>query len=105
MGIIRTALLIGVLAFAGAAWAADTDVENPNLRELPLQRGGAIYGGKQHQPTAGEIEERLQEKGPAAATSAPGIGAKPATGQKDPLYDRVLQQSQRGVPRTLDPDK
>jgi hypothetical protein len=99
MAIIRTAIVIGALAYAGAAWAADTDVENPNLRELPLQRG-AIYGGKQHQPTSGEVQERLQEK-----AQPPGPGAKPPARQGDPLYDRVLQQSQRSMPRTIDPDQ
>jgi len=103
MQITRTAMLIGVLALAGPARAADTDVENPNLRELPL-RSGPIAGGKQHQPTRGEIEERLQEKGPAAPRGSETV-IDPKSGQSDELYMRVIQQSQRATPRTLDPNQ
>jgi len=90
--------VVVVLALANAGWAADTDVENPGLRDLPLSRG-PIYGGKQHQPTPDEISERLQEQH-GSAEPAPVTPAPPA--QRDEIYQRVLEQSQRGLPRSLD---
>lgn len=87
--------LIAAFALARPGWAADTDVENPSLRELPLQRS-PISGGKQHQPTQGELSERFQEHG--GAPSAPRATAA----QRDDLYRRVLEQSRQGTPRSLD---
>jgi len=94
--------MVVVLALANAGWAADTDVENPALRDLPLQRGGPIYGGKQHQPTPSEVSERLQEQRGGGTESAPA----PATpAQRDDLYQRILQQSQQGMPHALEPER
>ena len=90
-----TLALVAALSFGGAGRAADTDVENPSLRELPLQRGGPISGGKQHQPTQAEIDERTQMKQSAAQRNR----------EADDLYQRVLKQSQQGTPRSLDPEK
>jgi hypothetical protein len=108
--------VIPVLALTDVGWAADTDVDNPALRDLPIQRG-PIYGGKQHQPTQTEVIERLQEQhgGGSAATSAPGSaatpaattapGSIPASAPRDELYLRVLKQSQQGMPRVLPPEE
>jgi hypothetical protein len=90
---MRTVLALAVALLVGeAGWAAETDVENPALRELPLQHG-PIYGGKQHQPTQAEVEERAQAKGRDAAMRKQ---------QSEELYQRVLQQSQQGTPRSID---
>jgi hypothetical protein len=114
MTMTRALMLVAALTLApaGAGWAADTDVENPNLRELPLQRG-PIMGGHKHQPTASEIQEREQERqqprDPAAASSAPAMpvpaAPRAAAGQTDDLYQRVLQQSQHPTPRAIIPDQ
>jgi len=106
MTLIRAGALAAALMLAGPGWAADTDVENPNMRELPLQRS-PIMGGRQHQPTATEIEERAQllrsQQPSTQASNAPATapGAKPAG--SDDLYQRVLRQSQRATPRAIDP--
>lgn len=102
MRIIGAAVLVSGLAIVGTAWAADTDVENPALRELPLQRG-PIVGGHQHQPTAAEVEERLQTKS-APTGSGPDTGGAPAA-RTDELYQRVLKQSQHATPRVITPDQ
>ena len=95
---MRTMLVfLGALALASAGWAAETDVENPGYRDLPLQRGGPISGGKQHQPTQTEITERTQMKA-GGASDAQNRAA-------DDLYQRVLKQSQRGTPRSIDPSQ
>ncbi len=86
---LATALL---LAVAGRA-AAETDVENPGMRELPL-RQSPIIGGKQHQPTQSEVSERIQAQNRDTA-------GRPQRKTPD-LYDRVLQQSQKPKPRTLE---
>ena len=88
------ALVVALLA-AEAGWAAETDVENPALRELPLQRG-PIYGGKQHQPTQAEVDERLQAKDRDAAARQR---------QAEDLYNRVLKQIQQGTPRSIEPSQ
>ncbi|MBI3516488.1 MAG: hypothetical protein HY060_20845 [Proteobacteria bacterium] len=93
---MRTALVLaGALVLANAGWAAETDLENPSYRELPLQRG-PISGGKQRQPTQAEIDQRAQERGRSAEEQ------KRAS---DALYQRVLKQSQQGTPRSIDPSK
>ena len=95
---MRTMLaLAAALGLAAPGLAAETDVENPGLRELPIQRGGPIMGGKQHQPTPAEINERAQVKGGATAADQ----QRPT----DDLYQRVLKQSQQGTPRTLEPSQ
>jgi hypothetical protein len=86
------ALVVALLAIE-AGWAAETDVENPALRELPIQHG-PIYGGKHHQPTQTDINERLQAKDRKATDRRP---------QAEELYQRVLNQSQKGTPRSLEP--
>src|SRR5258706_16412423 len=103
---MRTLLvMVAALALAPTGWAADTDVENPGFRDLPLQRGslssgapsaGAVSGGKRHQPTQAEIDQRAQERGRAADEQ------KRAS---DDLYQRVLKQSQQGTPPSIDPPK
>jgi hypothetical protein len=103
-----------VLALADTGWAADTDVENPEFRELPLQRG-PIAGGRKHQPTPSEIQERAQTRNPTATAPAPDapLGASSqrdaaplgASSQRDELYERVLRQSQHSAPRAIDPDQ
>jgi hypothetical protein len=94
---MRTVLTLAVaLLVAEIGWAAETDVENPAYRELPLQRGGPIYGGKQHQPTQAEIDERVQTKGRDAAER---------DRQSQDLYQRVLKQSQQATPRSIDPSQ
>src|SRR5258708_5861058 len=100
----RTGVLTAALLLAAPGWAADTDVENPNMPELPLQRGGPIMGGRQHQPTPSEIEERaqlLRSQPGAQASETPAPVAKPSA--NDDLYQRVLRQSQHATPRVLDP--
>jgi hypothetical protein len=99
MTTIRAGAVIAALILAHAAWAADTDVENPNMRELPLQRGGPIVGGRQHQPTASEVQERAQLHAPSETPGAPSS----ASGAKDDLYQRVLRQSQHPTPRVIAP--
>jgi len=117
----RALMVVAALAFADAGWAADTDVENPNLRELPLQRG-PIVGGHKHQPTPAEIQERAQERqqagnpatgnppagNPAADNPAPSPAPEAArfpAGPPDDLYERVLRQSQHAAPRAIIPDE
>jgi hypothetical protein len=97
----RALMLVAALALADTAWAADTDVENPSLRELPLQHS-PISGGRKHQPTASEIQEREQARSPAPTPPDESNGpARP----NDDLYQRVLRQSQRSAPRAIDPDQ
>ena len=105
MTTIRALLLVAglALALADTGWAADTDVENPDLRELPLQRG-PISGGHKHQPTAIEIQERAQARNPAATAPVPDVPPAAAS-QVDDLYQRVLRQSQHSAPRAIDPDQ
>ncbi len=91
---------MAALTTGSAVWAAETDLENPNLRELPL-RQSPISGGKQHQPTPAEISARIQ--GGGAGAPAPTTASPPQT--HDDLYQRVLKQSQQGTPRVLDPGK
>jgi hypothetical protein len=107
----RALMVVAALAFADAGWAADTDVENPALRELPLQRG-PIVGGHKHQPTPAEIQERAEERqqasSPAAAAPAPAPAPDAANFPAlphDDLYERVLRQSQRATPRAIIPDE
>jgi hypothetical protein len=102
MMLIRAAALVAVLMPVPVGWAADTDVENPNMRELPLQRGGPIIGGRQHQPTPSEIQERAPLHNPSASETAgaPSTESPPA---KDDLYQRVLRQSQHPTPRVIAP--
>jgi hypothetical protein len=94
---MRTLLaLVAALALAETGWAADTDVENPAFRDLPLHRS-PIYGGKQHQPTQAEVTER----------EPPQVRAKASDVQRQTqdLYDRVLKQSQQATPRSIDPSQ
>lgn len=96
------ATIVATLALPGTGFTADTDLDNPNMRDLPIQRG-PIYGGKKHQPTREEVIEREQAKnsGAAAGRSAANQPAKPP----DDLYQRVLKESQKSGPRSLDSDK
>jgi hypothetical protein len=93
---------------APAAWAADTDVENPALRDLPMYRGGAIAGGRQHQPTPSELQERSAERAlarpgePREAMRGPGGSINQ---QSQELYNRVINQSDRPTPRSIEPTR
>jgi hypothetical protein len=106
MTLIRAGALAAGLMLAGPGWAADTDVENPNMRELPLQRS-PIMGGRQHQPTPTEIEERAQllrsQQPSTQVSNAPAAAPGAKAPGNDDLYQRVLRQSQRATPRTIDP--
>lgn len=109
----RALMLVAALALAEPGWAADTDVENPALRELPLQRGPIIDGHK-HQPTPAEIQERAQEREQERKAAVNPSSEPPATSAaensaaasaRDDLYQRVLQQSRHGMPTAIDPDQ
>src|ERR1700722_6259351 len=100
----RALMLVAALALADTAWAADTDVENPSLRELPLQPG-PISGGRKHQPTPSEIQERAQARSPAPTPPDESNGSNGAARPDDDLYQRVLRQSQRSAPRAINPDQ
>jgi len=100
--VILAALLMPV------AWAADTDVENPALRDLPMSRGGPITGGRQHQPTPAEIQERAADRAgvrPAEPREAMRGPATPGGGQSQDLYKRVIDQADRPTPRSIEPTK
>jgi hypothetical protein len=97
-----------------AAWAADTDVENPAIRDLPMYRSGPITGGRQHQPTPAEVQERAADRalarpnepreamrGPSPAPARPGD----VQSQSQDLYNRVINQSDRPTPRSIDPTR
>jgi hypothetical protein len=62
----------------------------------PLQRG-PIYDGRQHQPTESEILGRELLKG---GGSIRALGDRGTSG--DELYQRIMEQSQKSIPRTLD---
>lgn len=75
--------------------------------DLPMQRGGGpIVGGKRQQPTQSEIQERQLER----SMTAPSRAGAPSPGQagdrdrqSQDLYNRVIQQSDRPTPRSIDP--
>ncbi len=102
--VILTALLVP------AAWAADTDIENPALRDLPMYRSGPISGGRQHQPTPAEVQERAADRvltrpnEPREAMRGPAP-AKSGNQQSQDLYNQVINQSDRPTPRSIDPTK
>ena len=94
---------VAALLVPGAVVAADTDLENPGMRELPFQRGGPVVGGKRQQPTQSEVQERSAER---AMTRAGGPSAEPARDRhSQDLYNRVIQQSDRPTPRSIDPSQ
>jgi hypothetical protein len=100
--VILAALLMPV------AWAADTDVENPAFRDLPMSRGGPITGGRQRQPTPAEVQERAAERSPVRPgepREAMRGPARPGGGQPQELYNQVINQSDRPTPRSIDPTK
>ncbi|MBV8169820.1 MAG: hypothetical protein JO021_23745 [Alphaproteobacteria bacterium] len=93
---------------APAAWAADTDVENPALRDLPMYRGGPISGGRQHQPTPAEVQERAADRSlarPGEPREAMRGPQRAGDGQSQDLYNRVINQSDRPTPRSIEPTK
>jgi len=92
------ALSAGLL-LSGAALAADplpdgtppTPIVQP---AAPPIAPGPIYDGKKHQPTLGEVDARDQ-----------AVGRPPERGPgstSDPLYQSVLERSQKPLPRRLD---
>jgi hypothetical protein len=102
------AFAVAALLVPGAVAAADTDLENPGMRELPIQRGGPVVGGKRLQPTRSDVEERSYERAMTRA-GGPGSGpsAEPAARDRhaQELYNRVIQQSDRPTPRSIDPSR
>ncbi|MEJ0069177.1 MAG: hypothetical protein WDO24_11150 [Pseudomonadota bacterium] len=101
MTLIRAGALVAALVLADTGWAADTDVENSTMRELPLQRSGPIVGGRQRQPTPTEIQERAQLRSPPSSEAS--VAPRGAAGTNDDLYQRVLRQSQHPAPRVISP--
>jgi hypothetical protein len=98
-----------VLSTAAPVWypvaAADTDVENPAIRDLPM-RTGPISGGRQHQPTPAEVQERAADRALTRAGDPSRPPARtPDRAAGDDLYNRVLKQSEGGTPRSIDPTK
>jgi hypothetical protein len=93
--------LIAAVALADVGLAAETDIENQSFRDLPLQRG-PVVGGKRHQPTREEIEERSRI---SSSQQPPAEPTRPAAESRDDLTKRILQQSQKPTPRTLDPNQ
>lgn len=90
---------------AGPLAAADTEVES--MRELPLQRGGPIVGGKRQQPTQAEIQERQAERSmaPSSRSGTPSVSGRERDGQSRELYNKVIQQSDQPTPRSIDPSQ
>jgi hypothetical protein len=107
---MRSSCAVILAALLGpAAWAADTDVENPAIRDLPMYRGGAIAGGRQHQPTPAELQERAAERAlarpgePREAMRGPAPAG--ANQQSQELYNKVINQSDRPTPRSIEPTR
>lgn len=100
-----TALLLPPLLRSTPAGADDTDPLNPALREMP--RSGPIVGGKRQQPTQAEIQERALERQMARPGGAPLAEPSPRDreNRSQELYQRVLRNSDRPTPRSIDPSQ
>ena len=83
--------LAAALALAPAALAQDSGQGQPDQSAPPAYQG-PIVGGKNIQPTQGEITERLMQQ-----REEEGKGGQPPVRQNDKeldeLYEQLLQQS------------
>jgi hypothetical protein len=84
--------LAAALALAPAALAQDSGQGQPDQSAPPPAYQGPIVGGKDIQPTQGEITERLMQQ-----REDEGQGGQPPVRQNDKeldeLYQQLLQQS------------
>jgi len=90
------ALSAGLL-LAGAALAADPLPDGAPMVDQPGAppiAPGPIYDGKKHQPTLGEVDARER------AVGRPPERGPGSTG--DPLYQSVLERSQKPLLQRLD---